>query len=78
MLDDEKQRSWAEAVYINFPTKSKRYYNISGIAIAKYAPNKENAIKLAEYLSGDKAQHLYAELNHEYPVKKLVLNRLKK
>ncbi|STO53875.1 periplasmic iron-binding protein [Canicola haemoglobinophilus] len=71
MLDDEKQRSWAEAVHINFPNQKAQgaHVNISGIAIAKYAPNKANAIKLAEYLSGDKAQHLYAELNHEYPVK---------
>ncbi len=43
--------------------------NISGVVIAKYAPNKDNAVKLVEFLSGDKAQHLYAELNHEYPVK---------
>ncbi|MDO5054485.1 MAG: Fe(3+) ABC transporter substrate-binding protein [Pasteurella oralis] len=71
MLDDEKQRSWAEAVYINFPNQKAQgtHVNISGVAIAKHAPNKENAVKLVEYLSGDKAQHLYAELNHEYPVK---------
>ena len=71
MLEDEKQRSWAEAVYINFPHQKAQgtHVNISGVAIAKHAPNKENAIKLVEYLSGDKAQKLYAELNHEYPVK---------
>ena len=71
MLEDEKQRSWAEAVYINFPHQKAQgtHVNISGVAIAKHAPNKENAVKLVEYLSGDKAQKLYAELNHEYPVK---------
>lgn len=71
MLNDEKQRSWAEAVYINFPNQEAKgtHVNISGVAIAKYAPNKKNAVKLVEYLSGEKAQHLYAELNHEYPVK---------
>ena len=71
MLDDEKQRSWAEAVYINFPHQKAQgtHVNISGVAIAKHAPNKENAVKLVEYLSGDKAQQLYAQLNHEYPVK---------
>ena len=26
-------------------------------------------MKLVEYLSGDHAQQMYAELNHEYPVK---------
>lgn len=71
MLNDEKQRSWAEAVYINFPNQNDKgtHVNVSGVAIAKYAPNKKNAVKLVEYLSGEKAQHLYAELNHEYPVK---------
>ena len=63
MLDDEKQRSWAEAVYINFPHQKAQgtHVNISGVAIAKHAPNKENAVKLVEYLSGDKAQQLYAQ-----------------
>ncbi|UWZ94183.1 Fe(3+) ABC transporter substrate-binding protein [[Pasteurella] aerogenes] len=71
MLDDEKQRKWAQAVYINFPNQKAQgtHVNISGVALAKYAPNKENAVKLVEYLSGDHAQQMYAELNHEYPVK---------
>lgn len=70
MLDDEKQRAWAESAIINFPTgKFGTHVNISGVTVAKYAPNKANAVKLIEYLSGDKAQALYAELNHEYPVK---------
>lgn len=71
MLDDDKQRSWAESAYINFPNQNAHgtHVNISGVVVAKHAPNKDNAIKLVEYLSGDAAQKLYAELNHEYPVK---------
>ncbi|MFZ7234751.1 Fe(3+) ABC transporter substrate-binding protein [Avibacterium avium] len=71
MLEDEKQKSWAEAAYINYPNQETvgTHMNISGVVVAKYAPNKGNAVKLVEFLSGDKAQHLYAELNHEYPVK---------
>lgn len=70
MLDDEKQKAWAEAAVINFPAgKHGTHVNISGVALAKYAPNKANAVKLVEYLSGEKAQKLYATLNHEYPVK---------
>ncbi|OOF49935.1 iron ABC transporter substrate-binding protein [Rodentibacter genomosp. 1] len=70
MLDDEKQKAWAESAVINFPAgKHGTHVNISGVALAKYAPNKENAVKLVEYLSGEKAQKLYAQLNHEYPVK---------
>ncbi len=37
--------------------------------LAKNAPNKENAIKFMEFLSSDDAQEIYAEVNHEYPVK---------
>lgn len=70
MLDDEKQKAWAESAVINFPAgKHGTHVNISGVALAKYSPNKENAVKLVEYLSGEKAQKLYAQLNHEYPVK---------
>lgn len=70
MLDDEKQKAWAEAAIINFPTgKFGTHVNISAVAVAKHSPNKANAVKLIEFLSDDKAQSLYAELNHEYPVK---------
>ena len=71
MINNKDQKAWADSVYINFPDQNTygTHVNVSGIAIAKYAPNKKNAIKLAEYLSGDKAQHMYAEVNYEYPVK---------
>ena len=39
------------------------------IALTKAAPNKENAIKLMEFLAGETAQEMYAELNNEYPVR---------
>lgn len=71
MLKDPKQVAWAESVYINFPNQQDRgaHVNVSGMVLAKHAPNKANAIKLMEYLSGDKAQQMYAEVNMEYPVK---------
>lgn len=70
MLQDPKQVPWAESVEINFPNQDNRgsHINVSGMALAKYAPNKENAIKLMEYLSGDEAQKAYAEVNYEYPI----------
>lgn len=72
MLSDSQQVAWANAVQLNFPNQNNRgsHINISGAAMAKYAPNKKAAQALLEYLSGDKAQSLYAELNMEYPVKK--------
>ncbi|WP_367987294.1 Fe(3+) ABC transporter substrate-binding protein [Vibrio sp. NTOU-M3] len=71
MVNDKEQKAWADAVYINFPNQKTEgtHVNISGMAMAKYAPNKENALKLMEFLTGDKAQQMYAEVNFEYPVK---------
>jgi iron(III) transport system substrate-binding protein len=43
--------------------------NISGVVLAKNAPNKANAMKLIEWLAGEKAQHMYADTNYEYPVR---------
>lgn len=74
MLADPKQVSWAEAVNINFPNQQTTgsHVNVSGVVLAKYAPNKENAVKLMEFLSDDLAQQIYAEVNYEYPVKESV------
>ncbi|UKV16363.1 Fe(3+) ABC transporter substrate-binding protein [Thalassospiraceae bacterium SW-3-3] len=71
MLDDPEQRAWAESVNIVFPNQDGRgmSMNISGMTLIKGAPNKENAVKLMEFLSGDEAQKIYAEVNYEYPVK---------
>jgi iron(III) transport system substrate-binding protein len=71
MLQDEKQKVWADAVNINFPNQKNRgsHINVSGVVMAKYAPNKSNALALIEYLTSDSAQQLYASLNMEYPVK---------
>ncbi|HCD14788.1 Fe(3+) ABC transporter substrate-binding protein [Shewanella sp.] len=71
MLQDPKQRSWAEAAVINFPNQENRgaHINVSGMALAKHAPNSADALKLMEYLSSDAAQQSYAEVNMEYPVK---------
>ncbi|MEK7843628.1 MAG: Fe(3+) ABC transporter substrate-binding protein [Pseudomonadota bacterium] len=44
------------------------HVNVSGAGITKYAKNEAAAIKLLEFLSMEKAQHLYAEVNMEYPV----------
>jgi iron(III) transport system substrate-binding protein len=71
MLADPEQKAAAEAVNVVFPTfdGDGTHLNISGIAMTKAAPNKENALKFMEWLSGDEAQKIYAETNNEYPVK---------
>lgn len=71
MLADPEQKAWAETVNIVFPTfeGGGTHLNISGVAMTKSAPNKENALKFMEWLSGDHAQKIYAETNYEFPVK---------
>jgi iron(III) transport system substrate-binding protein len=71
MINDPEQKAWADSVYINFPNQKTQgtHVNISGMAMAKYAPNKANAQKLMEFLTDDVAQQMYAEVNFEYPVK---------
>ena len=71
MLKDEQQKVWADAVYINFPNQNNRgaHVNISGMAMAKYAPNQGNALALMNFLVSESAQKMYAETNMEYPVR---------
>jgi len=71
MLQDEKQKPWADSVYINFPNQTNRgaHLNVSGVVLTKYSKNKENALKLIEFMTDNKAQNTYASMNMEYPVK---------
>jgi iron(III) transport system substrate-binding protein len=74
MLQNDKepeQKDWANSVNILFPNTGDRgtHVNVSGAMVAKYAPHKNNAIKLLEFLASDQGQEMYAEVNNEYPVK---------
>ena len=68
---EKAQREWAKAVYIIFPNQKDRgtHVNISGAAVTRHAKNRENAVRLIEFLSGGYAQKLYADQNYEYPLK---------
>lgn len=65
------QKEWAAAVRLMFPNAEDRgtHVNLSGMVLAKHAPNRDAALKLMEFLTSDTAQKLYAEVNYEYPVK---------
>jgi iron(III) transport system substrate-binding protein len=71
MKTSSNQKDWAEATRVILPTFADggTHVNVSGVVLAKNAPNKANAIKLIEWLAGDTAQHMYADANYEYPVK---------
>jgi iron(III) transport system substrate-binding protein len=68
-----EQRAWGDAIQVVRPVFAAEnggtHVNISGAAVARHAPNRDNAVKLLEYLVGDEAQSLYARANYEYPVK---------
>lgn len=68
--EEEGQRAAVEQVGVFFPNQDERgsHINISGAGVTKYAPNKENAIRLLEFLSQPNIQSRFAEANHEYPV----------
>ena len=71
MLNDDSEKDYAASVRIDFPIfeGGGAHMNISGIALTKAAPNKAAAVKLMAWLSSDEAQKIYAEANHEFPVK---------
>jgi iron(III) transport system substrate-binding protein len=72
MLNREADRKpWADAVRVVMPTfrDGGTHVNVSGFALMKNAPNKANALRLAEWLVGDAAQSLYARQNFEHPVR---------
>lgn len=71
MNNDPDKKPWAEATKVILPTFAGggTHVNLSGVLLAKNAPNRANAIKLIEWLVGEHAQHLYADSNYEYPVR---------
>lgn len=61
----------ASKVGIFFPNQEGNgaHVNISGGGVTKHAKNRDNAIALLEFLVSEKAQKIYAERNHEFPVR---------
>lgn len=67
---EEVEVKAGNAVKVFFPNQEDRgtHINISGIGIAKNAPNKANAVKFIEYLLSKEVQEKFAQANYEYPV----------
>ena len=74
LLSSEKEEeiNAGKAVSVFFPNQGEgergAHINVSGIALTKNAPNKENAIKLIKYLNTVKAQETYVNNSYEYSV----------
>ena len=69
--DDEAIRETASKVEVIWPNQQDRgaHVNISGAAIAKYAPNAASAQKLVNFMLQEDSQVWYAKTNHEYPLR---------
>lgn len=68
----QEQKRWADATRVVAPTFDDgigTHVNISGAAIARHAPNPEEARRLLEFLVGPEAQRMVAEANFETPLR---------
>ena len=67
--DKPEDRKVVDALGVVWPNQQTwgTHINVSGAGIVKTAPNKANAVKFLEYLSGDQAQTYFAEGNNEWP-----------
>ena len=72
LLSSEKEEEIkaGNSVSVFFPNQGEgqrgSHINISGIGLAKNSPNKENAIKLMEFLTSEEAQNTYVNNSYEY------------
>ncbi|MBM3564966.1 MAG: Fe(3+) ABC transporter substrate-binding protein [Alphaproteobacteria bacterium] len=68
---DRGQVEAAQKMGVFWPNQNGRgaHVNISGVALAKSAKNKDAAIKLVEFMLLPESQSWYAEANGEYPVR---------
>jgi iron(III) transport system substrate-binding protein len=61
----------AKQIGVLWPNQDGRgaHMNVSGAGVLVNAPNRDSAVRLMEFLTGDFAQQWYAERNGEYPVR---------
>jgi iron(III) transport system substrate-binding protein len=66
---DPAQKEAVRQVAIFWPNQAGRgaHVNVSGVGVTKAADNKDNALKLIDFMLSKNAQKWYAEVNHEYP-----------
>lgn len=73
--DDAGEKAPAEKIAVFWPNQPGAgdgrgtHVNVSGAAITAASQNKDNAVKLIEFLVSPEAQAWYAEVNGEYPVR---------
>ncbi len=67
-----EHKAAAASVKLIFPNAADRgtHVSISGMALARHARNPDNAALLMDFLDSEPAEFIYAQDNHEYPVRK--------
>jgi iron(III) transport system substrate-binding protein len=66
------QKAVYEKIGVIFPNQAAgdrgAHVNVSGAGVVRSSSNKEMALKFIEYLTGPRAQEMFANGNFEYPV----------
>jgi iron(III) transport system substrate-binding protein len=63
----EKKPGLALGIFWPNQKQNGVHVNVSGAGITQHAKHEKEAIKLLEWLSSEKAQNLFADVNLEYP-----------
>lgn len=71
LAGEGRDREVAEQIGVFWPNQDDRgtHVNISGAGVTAHAPNRDNAIRLIEFLTSRETQQWYAEANQEYPIR---------
>jgi len=67
--DDAADREITTRVELAFPSINGQgsHFNLSGAGLAAHAPNRANAIRFLEFLTGPEAQTIFATTTNEFP-----------
>lgn len=68
--EDPEEVKVADGIGVFYPNQETNgtHVNISGVGLTKYSKNKDNAIKLIEYITSVETQEFLSANNYEFPV----------
>jgi len=68
---DPAQREAAAKIAVFWPNQANRgsHVNVSGAGVTRHARNRNNAVRLLEFMTTEESQRWYADANLEYPVR---------
>lgn len=67
---DERDQAVIDKTALAFPSLAGQgtHVNISGGGLAAHAPNRDNGVKLLEFMTNDASQTVFARYNNEFPI----------